>query len=77
MHLLRWPSTRTRLCKRSSQVEKRQQSLRAPTPQPGGKKAEVTKSYVGDTKDGYLRGLAGGEAHPHFDPGSRKRYVSK
>jgi hypothetical protein len=58
-----------RLCKRAAKAEKQQQSLRTPTPGQGA----ATKTYVGDVKDGYLRGLAGGEAHPFFDAGSRKR----
>jgi hypothetical protein len=48
------------------------QALRAPSAQPSGKKAEVTKVAVGDVSDSWLRGRDG-TLHPAFDAGSRKR----
>jgi hypothetical protein len=48
-------------------------SLRMPSRQPDGStpKSATIKSH--DVKDGYLRGLAGGESHPFYDAKKPKR----
>ena len=61
---------------RRHQSKKLQDILRQPSVQPDGRtpKGVALKAGIGDTHDAYLRGNAGGEAHPFFDnkPKSRR-----
>jgi hypothetical protein len=41
--------------------------LRQSSKQPDGKTPKAAKGGIGDVGDSYLRGQAGGEAHPYFD----------
>jgi hypothetical protein len=52
---------------RQHQARRVKEILRESTRQPGGELPKAAKGGIGDVHDAYLRGQAGGEAHPYFD----------
>jgi len=66
-------SLRDPYCGRRAEAGRVKAILRESARQPGGELPKAAKGGIGDVSDAYLRGQAGGEAHPFFDNKPKRR----